>query len=52
MSRKGNCWDNAVMDSFSSNLKTERIRKRIYKTRDLTPADVFDQMRGKPCPSQ
>ena len=42
MSRKGNCWDNAVMESFFSSLKKERIRKRIYKTRDLARADVFD----------
>ena len=42
MSRRGNCWDNAVADSFFSSLKKERIRKRIYKTRDLARADVFD----------
>lgn len=42
MSRKGNCWDNAVVESFFSSLKKERIRKRIYKTRDLARADVFD----------
>jgi len=42
MSRRGNCWDNAVVESFFSSLKKERIRKRIYKTRDLARADVFD----------
>jgi len=42
MSRRGNCWDNAVAESFFSSLKKERIRKRIYKTRDLAKADVFD----------
>ena len=42
MSRRGNCWDNAVAESFFSFLKKERIRKRIYKTRDLARADVFD----------
>lgn len=42
MSRRGNCWDNAVAESFFSSLKIERIRKRIYKTRDLARADVFD----------
>jgi putative transposase len=42
MSRRGNCWDNAVAESFFSSLKKERIRKRIYKTRDLARADVFD----------
>lgn len=42
MSRRGNCWDNAVAESFFSSLKKERIRKRIYKTRDLARADVFE----------
>jgi putative transposase len=42
MSRRGNCWDNAVAESFFSSLKKERIKKRIYKTRDLARADVFD----------
>lgn len=42
MSRRGNCWDNAVAESFISSLKKERIRKRIYKTRDLAQADIFD----------
>jgi putative transposase len=42
MSRRGNCWDNAVAESFFSSLKKERIQKRIYKTRDLARADVFD----------
>lgn len=42
MSRRGNCWDNAVAESFFSSLKKERIRKRVYKTRDLGRADVFD----------
>lgn len=42
MSRKGNCWDNAVAESFFSSLKKESIKKRIYKTRDLARADIFD----------
>ncbi len=33
MSRSGNVWDNAAMESFSSSLKTERIGKRVYRTR-------------------
>lgn len=32
MSRRGNCWDNAVAESFFSSLNKERIRKRIYIT--------------------
>ena len=42
MSRRGNCWDNAVAESFFSSLKKERIKRRIYKTRDMARADVFD----------
>jgi putative transposase len=42
MSRRGNCWDNAVAESFFSSLKKERVRKRIYKTRELARADIFD----------
>jgi putative transposase len=42
MSRKGNCWDNAVAESFFSSLKKERIKKQIYKNRDLARADVAD----------
>lgn len=46
MSRRGNCWDNAVAESFFSSLKKERIRKQIYRTRDLARADVFDYIEG------
>jgi putative transposase len=42
MSRRGNCWDNAVAESFFSSLKKERIKKRIYKNRDLANADISD----------
>lgn len=42
MSRRGNCWDNAAMESFFSTLKTERLSRRIYRTRDELRADVFD----------
>ena len=40
MSRKGNCWDNAVAESFFSSLKKERIKKHIYPTRALALADI------------
>lgn len=42
MSRRGNCHDNAVAESFFSLLKTERIKKHIYKTRNEARADVFN----------
>ena len=36
MSRKGNCWDNAVAESFFSSLKKERIKRRIYASRQAS----------------
>jgi putative transposase len=42
MSRSGNVWDNAAMESFFSSLKTERIGKKVYRTRAQAKADVFD----------
>jgi len=42
MSRSGNVWDNAAMESFFSSLKTERTDRRTYRTRDEARADVFD----------
>ena len=42
MSRKANCWDNAVVESFFGSLKKERIKKQIYKNRQLAEADVRD----------
>jgi putative transposase len=42
MSRSGNVWDNSVMESFFSSLKTERTAGKVYRTRDQAKADVFD----------
>src|SRR6478672_4779860 len=42
MSRSGNVWDNAAMESFFSSLKIERTTRRMYQTRDDAKADVFD----------
>lgn len=42
MSRKSNCWDNAVAGSFFSRLKKERIKKHIYRTRELALIDLSD----------
>jgi putative transposase len=41
MSRRGNCHDNAVAESFFNLLKRERIRRRIYRTREEARRDVF-----------
>ena len=42
VSRRGNCHDNAVAESFFSLLKRKRIRRRTDKTRDDARQDVFD----------
>jgi putative transposase len=42
MSRKGNCWDNAPMESFFNSLKNERVFHRSYVTRAEARKDLFD----------
>jgi putative transposase len=42
MSRSGNVWDNAAMESFFSSLKTERTGQKTYRSRDDAKADVFN----------
>ncbi|SRR5713226_2916274 len=42
MSRKGNCYDNAVVESFFSNLKNELIWHRTFQTRDEARRAIFD----------
>ena len=42
MSRRGNCHDNAVAESFFQLLKRERIKKRVYTTREQARADIFN----------
>ncbi|MFM9912798.1 MAG: IS3 family transposase [Methylophilaceae bacterium] len=42
MSRRGNCYDNAVAESFFSSLKKERIRRKIYPTREEAKSEIFD----------
>ena len=42
MSRKGNCWDNAVMESFFSRLKVELIYAEEYKTRSEAYSGIFE----------
>ena len=46
MSRRGNCWDNAVAESFFSSLKKERIKKRIYADRDTAMQDIAEYIDG------
>ena len=42
MSRSGNVWDNAEKESFFPSLKTERIARKSYRTRNQARANVFD----------
>ena len=42
MSRKGDCWDNAVAESFFHTIKTERTNAVIYRTRYEARSDVID----------
>ena len=42
MSRKGNCWDNAVMESFYHSLKTECVVFEDYRTRSQARSSLFD----------
>ncbi|MFP6791544.1 MAG: IS3 family transposase [Thalassolituus sp.] len=42
MSRRGNCHDNACAESFFALLKRERIRRKIYRTREEGKADIFN----------
>ena len=42
MSRTGNCWDNAVMESFFSRLKVELIYAENYKTREEVQRGLFE----------
>jgi transposase InsO family protein len=42
LSRKGNCYDNAAVESFFSTLKNELVHDRRYSTRDEARAEIFE----------
>ena len=42
MSRKGNCWDNACVESFFGSLKNEWVKGKIYRTFDDAKKDIFN----------
>jgi len=46
MSGRGNCYDNAAMESFNSTLKKELVRGRVYATRSLARAEIFEYTEG------
>ncbi len=44
MSRKGNCWDNAVMESFFGSLKDECVGKRVYSSHEQARQALFEYL--------
>lgn len=46
MSRKGNCWDNAPMESFFATLKNELVHHQSYQTRAEAKSDIFAYIEG------
>ena len=46
MSQRGNCHDNAVAESFFSSMKLERIKKKIYASRDEARLDLVQYIEG------
>jgi putative transposase len=46
MNREGNCWDNAVVETFFKTLKAELIWRHIWKTRDQATNALFQYING------
>ncbi len=46
MSRRGNCLDNAPMESFFHILKVGRVHHRVYTSRDEARRDLFGYIEG------
>jgi putative transposase len=46
LSRKGNCWDNAVVESFFATLKRELINGQVYRTRNDAALSIFEYIEG------
>lgn len=42
MSRRGNCYDNAVVESFFKTIKKELVRKQIFETREIAASKIFE----------
>ncbi len=52
MSRSGNDWDNVAMEGFFSTMKTERVGRKTYRTRNHAKADMFDHIKRFSNPTQ
>jgi transposase InsO family protein len=46
MSRKGNCWDNSIAESFFHTLKVELVQQQIYLTRLMAKQSLFQYIEG------
>ena len=46
MSRRGNCWDNAISESFFHTLKVELVHQQKYKTRTQARQSIFQYIEG------
>ena len=46
MSRKGNCWDNAVSESFFKTIKTEKLDKYIFNNNKTLKTFIFNYIDG------
>ena len=46
MSRRGNCWGDAVAESFFSSLKKERVKRRTYTFHQKAESNVFNYVEG------
>ena len=46
MSRKGNCWDNAIAESFFHTLKIELVHANRYETRIAARQSIFQYIEG------
>jgi len=44
--RKGQCWDNAVAESFFATVKTELIHRHTWQTRKAATSAIFDYIEG------
>lgn len=46
MSRKGNCWDNAVVESFFASLKKELVHLQSFDSRRMATREIFEYIEG------
>ena len=45
MSRRAKCWDNAALKCFFLYMETERLSRKVYRTREEARSDLFDYIK-------